>query len=352
MANYLYKQIEQHILNLLQEHKNDAEYKLPSENKLAQQLGLSRVSVRNALRELEEQDLIYRIKGKGTFRRIPQQALPAEKDNAASIAVILPYAQSALSHDILNGINLFCLHNNIRAFTLFTFNSVLLEANAIATANDLHCAGILIMPIDSESYSDELLKLAVNKKPLVFLDRKLPGLPVPCVSSDHYSMSYTAVKHLSALGHNKIAFFAPASPSSVLSRVNGYEQGLLDCFGHIDKHYEINDMPTHEERIDYFYHFFKNNPDITGIISSSGRFFDALFSAMRRLNKTPFQDFDVVLIDDESPYTEDLLGIRFPTIYQNGKLIGRNAAELLYSKILKKTTSNDDIYIPTIFRKT
>ena len=80
MANFLYRQIQQYVLALLREHKGEAGYKLPSENQIAMQLGASRVSVRKALAGLEEEKLIFRIQGKGTFAREPEKLLANDAD--------------------------------------------------------------------------------------------------------------------------------------------------------------------------------------------------------------------------------------------------------------------------------
>lgn len=49
---------------------------LPSEGALQQRLGVSRGTVRQALAELEQRDLIYKIKGKGTYVRPQQPSKP------------------------------------------------------------------------------------------------------------------------------------------------------------------------------------------------------------------------------------------------------------------------------------
>lgn len=59
VKSYLYEYIK----------KMDIKYntKLPSEDSIAQSLGVSRVTVRKALTDLEQEGIIFRIHGKGTF---------------------------------------------------------------------------------------------------------------------------------------------------------------------------------------------------------------------------------------------------------------------------------------------
>ena len=48
---------------------------LPSENKLSQQYGLSRMTIRNALKNLETEGLIYRHQGKGSIVEYKQKSI-------------------------------------------------------------------------------------------------------------------------------------------------------------------------------------------------------------------------------------------------------------------------------------
>ena len=349
MPNFLYRQIQQYILSLLREHKGETEFMLPSENRLAMQFGASRVSVRKALAALEEDKLVYRVQGKGTFAREPEKLLAGEGDKEM-FAFISPDTRSKFNYELLRGVHEFCIRQNIRLISMCSFDSVIAEANAITAADELHCSGIIIMPIDRDSYSDELLKLSINKKNAVFVDRKLPGLPISCVSSDHFNITYDAIRYLHGKGHNKIAYInSTEKPSSAMQRIAGYEKGLLDFFGHIDKYYILAELPSHKEQIKDFTIYFKNNPDVTGIISGSGVIADALIAAMKNLGKQLKDDYDIVLIDDESSYIEDITGQKFATISQNGELIGKTAAQTLYSQLHGGPFRPADILIPVRF---
>lgn len=74
-ATPIYLQVVQGIRALIEQHALSEGAALPGERELAGQLGVSRVTVRQALRVLEEQGLVFRRHGSGTFvapRRIVQ----------------------------------------------------------------------------------------------------------------------------------------------------------------------------------------------------------------------------------------------------------------------------------------
>lgn len=63
----LFEQVMQHIRTQVQTGQVGAGYRLPSETELCLQYDVSRITVRRALKELEEEGLLERRQGKGTF---------------------------------------------------------------------------------------------------------------------------------------------------------------------------------------------------------------------------------------------------------------------------------------------
>lgn len=63
----LYYQLKQIIIDMIENRELKENEKLPTEQELCDQYGISRATVRQALKELENEDYIYKIQGKGTF---------------------------------------------------------------------------------------------------------------------------------------------------------------------------------------------------------------------------------------------------------------------------------------------
>lgn len=58
---------KENLRNYIQSLDSKASYKLPAENELAKLLGISRNTIRRSLNELEQEGLVLRIHGRGTF---------------------------------------------------------------------------------------------------------------------------------------------------------------------------------------------------------------------------------------------------------------------------------------------
>jgi GntR family transcriptional regulator len=76
----LYYQVE----HVIRQRITNGEYapgsQIPSENELSREMGVSRVTVREALRELVREDMLVKVQGKGTFvSHHPSTGLPAMK---------------------------------------------------------------------------------------------------------------------------------------------------------------------------------------------------------------------------------------------------------------------------------
>lgn len=63
----LYMQLVDSIVQKINKKEYQPEEKLPSERELCDMYGLSRITVRNALQELQREGYIYKVHGKGTF---------------------------------------------------------------------------------------------------------------------------------------------------------------------------------------------------------------------------------------------------------------------------------------------
>ncbi|KQR44512.1 LacI family DNA-binding transcriptional regulator [Frigoribacterium sp. CFBP 8754] len=92
--------------------------------------------------------------------------------------------------------------------------------------------GVIVAPQGTDSASIEAL--LAREVPTVFVDRTVPGLDVPSVTTDSGPGIRAAVRHLAELGHTRVGYIAgPQSVSTGRERLESWtaaiaEQGLSD----------------------------------------------------------------------------------------------------------------------------
>ena len=348
MANlFIYEQIKDYLTQLVVENRDNAAYMLPSEQQISQKFHASRVSVRKAFSILEEEGAIYRVKGKGTFiQRGNDMSLLTAKENPSNCFVfIIPEVSSHFVQDICNGMLAASKELDRKLLILSSSNSTQLERDNISTAMRINCAGILLMPVDDNNYNDSILSLSLSKFPTIFIDRRLYGLNINCVSSDHIDIGYNAASYL--LKHNceHILFLSLSrSISSVRQRLDGYENALNEHLKGTYRRYILNIedyMTKPTELFNMIYNYLQANPQITGCIAGSGTPALYLVKALQSLGHTIGKDFEVVFLDNDSHDISELLDYNIPTIIQDGTEIGRTAVKMLYNFTFRNKPMSD-----------
>ena len=215
---FLYKKVTQYLSKLIIAHHGEEYYKLPTEAKVGEEIGVSRITVRKAYALLEEQQLIIRAKRGGTRINnllsrdevlsilLSSGCIPdLVPDKPKTIAVILPLIGSYHVTSILAAI-----------IDSHTVETIIIDASAMSLQKEqelidkyiaMNVDGIILYPVDNEIYNPTILQLSTAKFPLILVDRLLPGLTLPYISSDHENMVRQATKHLLDTGHKHILYF-------------------------------------------------------------------------------------------------------------------------------------------------
>ena len=91
------------VIDILMKRIQEGEYppgaKLPSEDQLARELGISRVSLREGLRVMSEDGILFRRQGSGTFVR-DKKAMPVQ-DLSTILSVPTMFKRAGLEHKIV-----------------------------------------------------------------------------------------------------------------------------------------------------------------------------------------------------------------------------------------------------------
>ncbi|MGF7142658.1 GntR family transcriptional regulator of arabinose operon [Anaerotaenia torta] len=346
MSNFLYKQIKDHLLQLIADNRQVPHYKLPSENQLAMKFNTSRITAKRALTELQEEGYIYRYQGKGSYINTEKQNSKAEP-SASFICMLLPNIGSNFISNIVSGARTVLKQNGYHLLLMSEREEDLLQDNLVSNLVELGVKGIIVFPNSSARYNKDLLLLAFNKFPVVFVDRTLHNIDVSSVSSDHLEMSKKAVQHLIDRDCKNIGLITvPAEyGSSSARRISGYERAHMENNLLIKSSnilYVTKDMPDLTERI---CEYFRTNPDLDGILSYGDIIGIHVYSAIRACGIGVPQDMKVIFFDNEYMNYQDILPFSSTCISQRSLEIGETAANLIIKYLKKHSIGNDKIMI-------
>lgn len=345
-SEMLYQQIYKYLLQLIRENQSKADYRLPSENQLSIKFHASRISVQRAFHMLEEEDLIYRQQGRGTFIRRQSEAPVNTSLEQSVVGMLVPCFDSSYIQKIITSAQEHLEKHNMALAVFSTCDSVRLEKDLISTVLKLHAKGLIVMPVCFNRYSDEMLQLALSKFPTVQIDRHLPGLPISTVSCDHFHSAYNVTALLQSQGHTVIGLISQplAYCSAVSTRLTGYERAMLDA----DILYNSQVLfckdivdPDYEDAFETFLDTVRP----TALICFARYYGAHISKVFTKRGIRMMQDITVAVYDNEFidmfAYTDTMPII----IDQRPEEIGKSAAEELLRLIAGKSTGSE-ILIP------
>ncbi|MFD5124077.1 LacI family DNA-binding transcriptional regulator [Streptomyces sp. NPDC058385] len=204
--------------------------KLPTEQALAAETGLSVTTVRRAYEVLVRQELVERRQGAGTFATVrPDDPRPSGR----AVGVLVP-TTVAYYPRVLQGIEDALAVAGARLVLACSRYDRTIERDAIERLLDDGVDGLLLVPMLHElaeplTRTSELLGLPV---PVVLMERRLvtagPLDETEHVCTDHQSGAYVAVRHLHGLGHRRIALVLRSDGPHAAQIAAGYERAAGD----------------------------------------------------------------------------------------------------------------------------
>lgn len=208
------QQLEDNLRHDILSGKFPGRGKLPSESVLAARYSICRSTVRKALDRLEQDGLLYRVKGSGTFAApAPERHIPRRKAargrNRRKTVIFLSFSTSyseAMFRENLNFMKLFdemSLVLEARCCDLM-FVHVGMDFNPPQCLIDRNIDGILFhgrVPLD-------FWNCYMAAIPCIAVSQFCPELNCSCVRSDPQMRAWLALSHLKQLGHTRIGFIA------------------------------------------------------------------------------------------------------------------------------------------------
>jgi GntR family transcriptional regulator of arabinose operon len=360
----LYKQIKEYVLNNIRQSVWQSNDKIPSENELAAKFKVSRITIKNALQELIEEGLIYRIQGKGSFVSTnglgePPVYRPEQRLIDNKVAYLMPRLDNRFTANLLNGIENQLAEEGYDLLFRTTGDSQ--ETEKLLLNQMVHSGinGVIVYPAQGQSYNEEILKLTLNEFPVVVVDRYLRGVETNYVCSDNVGGAFEATTHCIQLGHRSIGFISTniEGTSSLEDRLAGYEKALSEHGILIDRHLRLIDLdgkqvngilqegaghPASKEQI---VRYLERNPGLTAVVAVNSSVGLTFMEAAKQLSIRVPDDISVVFLDD---FELSAFSAIPPTyVNQEEYSVGREAVKLLVSVMENPRQKRRKIIVPT-----
>ena len=331
------------------------EAQLPTEVELAEQYGVSRITSKRALIELERDGMIYRKRGSGSYVKPREEPEPVRQDEIRSagpiISMILPYMATSELEYIKGAAD----YLDSKGYYLSIHNSNWSkekEKELLVRLPRSGINGIILYPLSTISNVETVNALSSNGYPLVTVDQYFDKLNVSSVVSDNYSGGYMTASRLIELGHERIAFVSSISieyRSSVRDRYLGYCQAMKDHRIAIDPELVYTD-------------FYRDVND-----SNAREFYQSMLASLLAKRATAIQaEHDLLAADLLKNALESGIGVPselsifgfdnheisghvevpLTTVAQNFYHLSRKAAELIVDIIENRNTGHQMIKIP------
>ena len=206
---------------------------LPSEKALAAEHGVSRHTVRHAIADLVASGLVGIRRGKGSFVLTG----PARRA-APKVGVLLAHLNGWFGMEALGGMERIIRAAGHEMSVRTTDDPERGDGGQAMAALQMREAGADGLVVEPAAWGpgDERFFSALWQEgfPVVFIDRFVPGCPLPWVASDNFGGALELGRHLLGLGHRRFVFLPPHEPGLVVSeqRREGLRAALAGMPGH------------------------------------------------------------------------------------------------------------------------
>jgi len=255
MSSPMYEQIATALREEIQNGKYAVGDRVPSEKELADKYNVSRITSKKALEILSAEQLIVRQPGRGSF-----VADPAERSEAAEsgkngtgsrksggkrlIGLLITDFAESYGTGLLYGMEEASRKYDSYLIVRRTLGHPANEEEAIRGLLEIGVDGLIILPAQGEYFNAEILKLVIEKFPIVLVDRYLKGISVGSICTDNVTGAKLGVEHLFELGHRHIGLLSPPPDDTtpVEERIEGFVQAHAEKGIAVDQELWMKDI--------------------------------------------------------------------------------------------------------------
>jgi GntR family transcriptional regulator, arabinose operon transcriptional repressor len=200
------ERLRQHLVTELKSGRLMPGQALPTELDISRQLKVSRNTVRHALGELEQQGLVRRVQGKGTF--VTEKANAPTVVRTSSLAIVVPDVTTGYYRQLFADFERFANAAGSPVTICNSSNNVDRQGNHILSLLHQRVAGVVLNSSThgvTPTYHVTMLQDAGI--PVVLLHRPVPGVRAPVLEIPGTQAGSQAGRMLVEAGHRRVAYF-------------------------------------------------------------------------------------------------------------------------------------------------
>lgn len=273
--------------------------KLPTLVELAEQLGVSRETVRLAAESLQRDGLLVRIRRRGTFTRLPDVGTIQ-----ASPSTIVGYLQTDFENvhgdeEVANReISGRMLQGALEVASRAGFQLIVARTTVSAWRKRLQelVDGGRLRGLICASYQEEkmLRRLSAMGLPTVLIDEDTTVPGIHSVRDDSFAGAVDAIQYLAGLGHQRIAYAHWARAEMNPSRPLGYRKGMREAGLHRRSRWEFLTELTEAGARDLVDRLFALSPTPTALYCFNNTLASFVINELRRRGSRVPEDLSVM----------------------------------------------------------
>lgn len=353
MAPPLYEQLYTFVLDEIKQGRLRSGDPVPSEKDLAAQFNVSRITSKKALEKLAQEHLIERQRGRGSFvaphlpdlltTTAPQQRSTTRKGAAEPlIGLIVPDFDGSYGLDLVRAVEQRASAQQCHLLLKQTYGQIEQEQRAIQSLLQLGVDGLIVLPVHGEYYNGDIVRLVLDRFPLVLVDRYLKGIAACSVATDNFRAAQTLTSYLLDRGHQHIAFLSPPAEntSAIEERLQGFQAAFTQhgaplqpdyCFTNI-----YSTLPTMarddvlEADRAALRQLIDAHPQLTAFVACEHNIALMIAHVIHELGKRIPEDYSIVCFDAEQTTFEPS---PFTHIQQDERAMGRTAVDLVLAQL-------------------
>lgn len=357
-GEYLYVQIYKKLLEEIKHQHYKPGDRLPTEKELSDQYNVSRITSQKAMNMLVDEGIVIRYPGIGSFvaggtllEEVPTDQ-SVQRGSRKILGLVLEAMWQSFGIGLFDGAYEKAKELGYDLVIKKSYGNQEQEMQAIDELIDMGAEGIIIMPVHGDYYSEEILKLVVEKFPIVFVDRYLNGIHVPFVGSHNVEGSKQSVRYLSEQGHEYIALVTAKDHEATTldERKQGYIEGSIECGTRISIYDKAKCIIPHTycptdttKTLEDIKTFLVENSQITAVVASEYFLGTLVKKAATSLGRKIPEDLSIICFDAPHEYLGEY---EFTHIRQDEERIGGEAIKIL-DGLIKGEESNDKLLIDT-----